>query len=179
MATYLYRIGRFAYRRKGVVLSVWLTLLVAFGVGAATLSGPTSESFSIPGTPAQQAQDLMAERFPGAADPMSSLSARYVFAAPEGQTLDSAANQAAMDAVLAKIRDIGQVEGSAGAQLANPVVAAEQIERRDSGCRGRGRTVPAEPRPHRGLPRRADHRWLQRRHRRTSRLARCRRAGRP
>ena len=44
---------------------------------------------------------------------MSSLSARYVFAAPEGQTLDAAANQAAMDAVLAQIRDIDQVEDAA------------------------------------------------------------------
>ncbi|HEY5844028.1 MAG TPA: MMPL family transporter [Mycobacterium sp.] len=127
MATYLYRIGRFAYRRKGIVLSIWLALLVAFGVGAATLAGPTSESFSIPGTPAQEAQDLMAERFPGAADPMSSLSARYVFAAPDGQTLDTPQNEAAMDAVLAQIRDIGQVEDSAKAQLANPVVAADQM----------------------------------------------------
>ncbi|MER2222020.1 MAG: MMPL family transporter, partial [Rhodococcus sp. (in: high G+C Gram-positive bacteria)] len=78
MATYLYRIGKFAYRRKGAVLSVWLIILVLMGVGAATLSGPTKDSFSIPGTPAQQAQDLMAERFPDAPNPMDSLSARYV-----------------------------------------------------------------------------------------------------
>ncbi len=94
MATYLYRIGRFAYRRKGTVLSIWLAILVLMGVGAATLSGPTNDSFSIPGTPAQKAQDLMAERFPASAkDPFSSISARYVFAAPEGETLESPENQ--------------------------------------------------------------------------------------
>ena len=32
MATYLYRIGKFAYRRKGAVLSVWLIILVLMGV---------------------------------------------------------------------------------------------------------------------------------------------------
>ncbi|MBJ8346161.1 MMPL family transporter [Antrihabitans sp. YC2-6] len=127
MATYLYRIGRFAYRRKGVVLSAWLILLVLFGVGAATLSGPTSESFSIPGTPAQQAQDLMAERFPGAADPMNSLSARIVFAAPDGQTLDTPPNEAAMDAVIDKLKTMSQVKEEAKANLADPVAANQQM----------------------------------------------------
>ena len=121
MATFLYRIGRFAYRRKGVVLAAWLSLLVLIGVGAATLSGPTSESFSIPGTPAQQAQDLMAERFPGAADPMNSLSARVVFAAPDGQTLDTPQNEAAMNAVIDQMKTIPEV--TAKDTLANPVVA--------------------------------------------------------
>uniref|UniRef100_UPI000A763E91 MMPL family transporter n=1 Tax=Aldersonia kunmingensis TaxID=408066 RepID=UPI000A763E91 len=121
MATYLYRIGRFAYRRKGVVLSIWIALLVLFGVGAATLAGPTSESFSIPGTQAQQAQDLMAQRFPGAADPMNAIGARYVFAAPAGQTLDEPQNRAAIDKVIAKASTIPQVQDQARDTLANPV----------------------------------------------------------
>ena len=132
MATYLYRIGKFAYRKKAIVLSLWLAALVLAGIGAATLAGPTSESFSIPGTPAQKAQDLMAERFPAAQadDPFNSLSARYVFAAPAGQTLDSQQNQAAMDAVIAKIREIPQVKDTAKAgdqAIANPVVAARNM----------------------------------------------------
>ena len=135
MATYLYRLGKFAYRRKGAVLSVWIVILVLFGVGAATLAGPTTDSFSLPGTPAQKTQDLMAERFPSADDPMNALSARYVFAAPEGQTLDEPANMAAVDEVLAAIRGIDKVsapakvdpatatpEEQAGA-LVNPVLA--------------------------------------------------------
>ncbi|EOM74575.1 MMPL family transporter [Rhodococcus rhodnii] len=137
MATYLYRIGRFAYRRKGVVLSAWLALLVLVGVAAATLSGPTKDSFEIPGTPAQQTQDLMAERFPQAAgsDPMNALSARYVFAAPEGQTLDTPENVAAMNAVLDEIRGISLLPDAARgepspenpAALVDPVVADQQM----------------------------------------------------
>ncbi|MBJ8340044.1 MMPL family transporter [Antrihabitans sp. YC3-6] len=127
MATYLYRIGKFAYRRKGVVLAAWLVLLVLAGVGAATLSGPTSESFSIPGTEAQKAQDLMAERFPDRAeDPMNSLSARYVIQAPAGQTLESPQNQAAMDAMIAKVREIPDIKGGAE-QVSNPVVAEQNM----------------------------------------------------
>lgn len=135
MATYLYRLGKFAYRRKGVVIAAWLSLFVLMGLAASTLSQPTTDSFSIPGTPAQAAQDLMAERFGGAADPFNSLNARYVFGAPDGQTLDSPANQAAMDAVLANVRQLEQVAEGAkaepGAQgaLANPVVAHNDLVR--------------------------------------------------
>ncbi|MDM7490668.1 MMPL family transporter [Rhodococcus sp. CSLK01-03] len=124
MATYLYRIGKFAYRRKGTVLSLWLAILVLFGVGAATLSGPTTDSFSIPGTPAQQTQDLLAERFPNAADPTNALSARYVFAAPDGQTLDEPDNLAAMNEVLAAIRGIDKV--TAAAKIDPAVATPEQ-----------------------------------------------------
>ena len=141
MATHLYRIGRFAYRRKGIVLAAWLTLLVLIGVGAATLSGPTSESFSIPGTPAQQAQDLMAERFPGAADPMNSLSARVVFAAPDGQTLDTPQNEAAMNAVIEEMTAIPDV--TAKDTLANPVVANSAMV---DGASERGPTGVADTR---------------------------------
>ncbi|TWH23829.1 RND superfamily putative drug exporter [Rhodococcus rhodochrous J45] len=135
MATYLYRLGKFAHRRKGAVLSFWIALLVLFGVGAATLSGPTTDAFTLPGTPAQKTQDLMAERFPSTEDPMNGLSARYVFAAPDGQTLDDPENLAAVDEVLAAVRGIDRVsppakvdpataspEEQAGA-LVNPVLA--------------------------------------------------------
>lgn len=127
MATYLYRIGKFAYRRKGTVLAIWLAILVLMGVGAATLSGPTSDSFSIPGTPAQKAQDLMSERFPDSGkDPFSSLSARFVFAAPDGQTLATPANEAAMDATLAQVRGIDLVDPAAKADPAAPVPEGER-----------------------------------------------------
>lgn len=144
MATYLYRLGKFAYRRKGAVLAFWIALLVLFGVGAATLSGPTTDSFTLPGTPAQKTQDLMAERFPSTQDPMNGLSARYVFAAPDGQTLDEPQNMEAVDEVLAAVRGIDRVSSPADIDpavatpeeqagvLANPVLAdaglAEQMK---------------------------------------------------
>ncbi|WP_068150177.1 MMPL family transporter [Rhodococcoides corynebacterioides] len=113
MATFLYRIGRFAYRRKGIVLPIWLAILVLAGVGAATLSGPTSTSFSIPGTPAQQALDLQSERFGGGENPLTAASAQYVFEAPAGTTLESPEATAAIDATIANIRGIAAVKDSA------------------------------------------------------------------
>lgn len=107
MATFLYRLGRFSYRRRGVVLAVWLGLVALFGVGAATLSGPTSDTFSIPGTESQQAFDLLEERFPGGNT--DGATARVVFAASEGETLTDPDNQAAVEDVLAELTTAPQV----------------------------------------------------------------------
>ena len=54
MASFLYRLGRFAYRRRWLVAGLWVALLLAALAGATALSGPTSDSFRIPGTPSQQ-----------------------------------------------------------------------------------------------------------------------------
>ncbi|TCC35384.1 MMPL family transporter [Kribbella speibonae] len=85
MATYLYRLGRFAFRRRRLVLLIWLGLLAAGAVGASTLSGPTANGFSIPGTESQRAADLLNDRFPQAG--ADAATARIVFQAPAGQKL--------------------------------------------------------------------------------------------
>jgi RND superfamily putative drug exporter len=107
MATYLYRLGRLSFRRRRLVLALWLALIAALGVGAFTLSGPTSNSFSIPGTEAQEAQDLLAERFP--ATGAGGAQARVVFAAPAGTKLTDAPNRAAVEATVADLRGGAQV----------------------------------------------------------------------
>lgn len=101
MATLLYRLGRWSFRRRGVVVSLWLALLLAAGTGAATLSGPTSDQFSLPGLESTKAFDLIKERSPDAAP--DGATARVVFQAPAGERLDDPANQAAVTATLAAI----------------------------------------------------------------------------
>ncbi|MHA1560126.1 MAG: hypothetical protein ACTSWI_05580 [Alphaproteobacteria bacterium] len=59
MAVYLYRLGRLAFRRRWAMLGFWFVLVVAAVVAAVTLSGQTTASFSLPGTPAQDEADLM------------------------------------------------------------------------------------------------------------------------
>ena len=98
MAVYLYRLGRFAFRNRWWMLGFWLVLLVAAGVAAQTLSGQTTASFSVPGTPSQEAADLMAERAPQMSE--GGTRARIVFAAPEGERVDEADYQAAIQATL-------------------------------------------------------------------------------
>ncbi|MFG2485945.1 MULTISPECIES: MMPL family transporter [Streptomyces] len=82
MATFLYRLGRGAFRRRGLVALLWVALLFAAGFGAASAGAPTSGSFSIPGTEAQKAFDLLDKRFPGMA--ADGATARIVIKAPEG-----------------------------------------------------------------------------------------------
>jgi RND superfamily putative drug exporter len=107
MATYLYRLGRFSFRRRKLILALWLAALALLGVGAATLSGPTSDEFSIPGTEAQEAMDLLGQRFPGAG--ADGAQARVVFAAPAGEKLTDEANRAAVAQTVARLKTGGQV----------------------------------------------------------------------
>jgi putative drug exporter of the RND superfamily len=107
VATLLYRLGRFSFRRHWLVALVWLGLLAVVGVGAATLSGPTSDAFSIPGTESQRAFDLLDDRFPQAS--ADGATARVVFAAPSGQKLADPANRAAVERVVDELEGAAQV----------------------------------------------------------------------
>ncbi|MCX4692855.1 MMPL family transporter [Streptomyces sp. NBC_01408] len=82
MATFLYRLGRGAFRRRRLVALIWVALLFVAGFGAASASAPTSGSFSIPGTEAQKAFDLLDKKFPGMA--ADGATARIVIKAPAG-----------------------------------------------------------------------------------------------
>lgn len=111
MATFLYKLGRFAFRRRRYVALAWVALLVLAGVGAASASTSTSSSFSIPGTEAQKAFDLMEQRFPDAS--ANGASARVVFTAPNGQKVDAGARKAAVENVVKELRTGSQVSSVA------------------------------------------------------------------
>ena len=83
MATMLYKLGRTAFRRRKATLAVWLVLLGGMFAAAATLSGPTTDAATMPGTESQRAIDLLEQRLPEA----NGASGRIVFAAPEGERL--------------------------------------------------------------------------------------------
>ncbi|MFD1935068.1 MMPL family transporter [Nonomuraea mangrovi] len=100
MASVLYRLGRFSFRRRGRVLAVWLVLLAVLGGAAAAFMGPTTDNFSIPGTESQRALDSLREQFPQA----GGVTGTIVIAAPEGRKLDPVA-------VGAVVREAGGVPG--------------------------------------------------------------------
>lgn len=104
MASLLYRLGRLSFRRRKRVVAVWLLLLVVLGGAAATLMGPTSDKFTMPGTESQRALDSLREQFPQA----SGTTGTIVIAAPEGAKLDK-------EAVAPVVRDAAAVEGVVGA----------------------------------------------------------------
>ncbi|MGW2189198.1 MMPL family transporter [Streptomyces sp. NPDC001719] len=101
MATFLYRLGRLAFRRRWYAALIWVLLLVLAGTGAATASKSTNNDFSIPGTEAQAAFDLLEQRFPGQTP--DGAAARVVFKAPDGQKITDVKNQAAVEKAVAEL----------------------------------------------------------------------------
>ncbi|MGW4383037.1 MMPL family transporter [Kitasatospora sp. NPDC004531] len=92
MASVLYGWGRWAVRRRGRVIGLWLLLLATIGALGTTLAGPTSNEFTVPGIESQQAQDLLERQLPESA----AGTARLVVAAPAGQSLDTGEARAAV-----------------------------------------------------------------------------------
>ncbi|OIJ93546.1 hypothetical protein BIV25_25460 [Streptomyces sp. MUSC 14] len=95
MATFLYKLGRLAFRRRHFVALIWVALLTLAGVGAASAPPAGSTSFSIPGTEAQKAFDLLEQRFPGMS--ADGATARVVFKAPAGEKMTDTLNKAAVE----------------------------------------------------------------------------------
>ena len=106
MATVLYRLGRFSFRRRGLMLLIWLAVLVLAGLGAATLAGKTSSSVSIPGTESQEAIDHLAETFPQAN--AGGATARVVFAAPDG--VDLRTDEAAQSSIASTVSELNLLD---------------------------------------------------------------------
>lgn len=84
MGQKLHALGAFAFKRPFLIISIWLVILATLGFTASQFMKPTSSAISIPGTQAQMALDRMGELFPDA----GAGSARIVFAAPEGKTIE-------------------------------------------------------------------------------------------
>lgn len=106
MATFLYKLGRFAFRRRRYVVLIWVALLALAGVGAATAPSAPTDNFTVPGTEAQHAFDLLHERFPGSnAD---GATARMVFKAPGGQKITAGPNKAAVERVVEELKQTPQ-----------------------------------------------------------------------
>ncbi|MFJ4262992.1 MMPL family transporter [Paenarthrobacter nicotinovorans] len=118
MASFLYRLGKFSYRRRWLVISIWLAVLVAVGGSAAAFHGTMSNNFTIPGTETQRMADKLKEALPDA----SGGSASVVFDAG-----DSGFDQAKKDAVgaaLEKLKSIPEVQSTV-----NPFTTQEQLDK--------------------------------------------------
>ncbi|WP_426569336.1 MMPL family transporter [Streptomyces canus] len=107
MATFLYKLGRLAFRRRHFVALIWVALLTLAGVGAASAPTAGNTSFSIPGTEAQKAFDLLEERFPGMS--ADGATARVVFKAPAGEKMTDAAHKATVEKTVEELSDGSEV----------------------------------------------------------------------
>ncbi|MFJ4626884.1 MMPL family transporter [Streptomyces sp. NPDC088847] len=109
MATFLYRLGQWAFRRRRTVVLAWLAVLAAVFLGASSAAEAPDDSSSMPGIESQQAFDLINKRFPGAE--ADGAQARIVFVAEDGQHVTAAADRAAIGNLVAAVADGPQVAG--------------------------------------------------------------------
>jgi len=132
VATLLYRLGRFSFRRPWLVIGVWLMLAVGVIGGGVALGGQTQESFAIPGTESQAALDRLDAVFPSVAG----ASAQAVVEAPDGASVSDPAYKTAitaMDDTIAKIDGVSSVlspfsEYASGAISTDGQYARSQIQ---------------------------------------------------
>ncbi|MFF0229509.1 MMPL family transporter [Micromonospora sp. NPDC005252] len=108
MATLLYRLGRGAFRRRRLVVALWLVVLVGAGLAAATLRGPTASNFTMPGTESQRALDLLAEQFPAASGATGTIAVK----APGDGQLGTPQGQAVVQEL---VQQAGTLPGVVGA----------------------------------------------------------------
>ncbi|UOY02397.1 MMPL family transporter [Blastococcus sp. PRF04-17] len=124
MAVLLSRLGAFSHRRRLPVVLVWLVVLVAGGVGAVTLAGETSSSFSIPGQESTIALERIGEEFGGGGE---GATARVVVQAPQGGTVTTPENAQAIGGLVAELAQLpGVTSATNPLDPAQPAVNAEQ-----------------------------------------------------
>src|SRR5262245_4985465 len=111
MSSALYRLGGWSFDRRRIVLGAWAAALVAMALVAGGLKGTESDSFTVPGTEAQRALDLLDARFPGT----GGATARIVFAAPSGHTLGEPQYRRLVGPTVALAREVPQSVGGATA----------------------------------------------------------------
>ncbi|MBP1234787.1 RND superfamily putative drug exporter [Arthrobacter sp. PvP102] len=106
MALLLYRLGKFSYRHRWLVISVWLAVMLAVGGAAAAFHGTLSNNFQIPGTETQRMADKLKSDLPSS----SGGSASVVFEANDAQF--SQAGKDAVTAALTKLKTLPDVQGT-------------------------------------------------------------------
>jgi RND superfamily putative drug exporter len=102
----LARLARACARHRWRTVGIWVLAAVAIVAGSATIGGTLVDEFTIPDSDAQRAVDLLEERFPQ----QSGEAAQLVFAAPEGQRLDTPRARAVVAEALAAASGVPGVE---------------------------------------------------------------------
>lgn len=105
MSTLLYALGRWSYRHPWRVLVTWLLLLGIAGGGALVFMKGTDNSFSIPGTEAQEGIQLLDRSFPQA----SGTSAQLVVVADDGDAIDVDPYASGIGDAIAELEDLDGV----------------------------------------------------------------------
>jgi RND superfamily putative drug exporter len=126
MATFLYRVGSYAYRHRMLVISIWVLLLIGAGAST-TLAKPFLLDFNLPGTETERASQMMDEKFPGMDDMGLMANAKVVVQAPAGTTLDQPENGPRITQLVDELRALDGV--AAPESIVDPLTAPPQAAR--------------------------------------------------
>lgn len=99
MAWHLFRLGRWSFLHRKLVVALWIALLTLGVLGATILDTKTIDSFELKGIESTEAFDLIDERSGG--NSADGATARMVFEAADGQVLTTLENRKAVTAALA------------------------------------------------------------------------------
>ena len=99
MRNNLYKLGKWAVKRRRLVVAVWVVIVIAAAVSGRIWGGEFVDDFRLPGSESEQARELLEEDFPSQAGG----SARIVFSAPEGLREPAAqeATRSTLEAIVA------------------------------------------------------------------------------
>lgn len=103
MSSFLYSLGRAAFRARKLVVGVWIVLLAIIGGLALTIGQGLDNSVSIPGTESQEALNSLAATFPQVAG----ATAQIIVVAPDG--VDEADAVKAIETALDDLNDLDQM----------------------------------------------------------------------
>lgn len=110
MSRYLYALGSFSFRRRWLVLGVWLAVLLGCASAFIGLRGAPSDNFTIPGTESQRAVEQLQKNLPAFAGAQTQL----VIAAPQNRAITDPAFAPAIDQAIAGLTSIPDVAVAAG-----------------------------------------------------------------
>ena len=115
------RIARWTMAHRRTVVVAWIVAVVGIFAVSNSVGKKTASSFTLPGTGSQQAVDLLQSRFPAQAGDADQI----VFQARTG-TLNSAADRASIDAMLARVAGLPHVTS-----VVSPYAAGQHAISRD------------------------------------------------
>lgn len=123
MSSFLYRLGRAAYRRRTVVLAAWLAALGVVGAFVGLFAQDFDDEFTLPGSESQEALDDMAMTFPE----VSGTTAHVVVVAADGDMVHDQPYRTSIEDAVADIEDLSDVEAATSpfADGADGMIAAD------------------------------------------------------
>ena len=122
MASFLYKVGHFSYRKWWAVLAIWIAAAVIIGGVGSAVSKPFKDDFNLPGSQAVKAQSELQKEFPQTAS-TDQPTATVVLQSRNGARLNQGDNVAAVDAVVAELKKVTQLTAAQRAAIVNPTRA--------------------------------------------------------